>query len=149
MDTPKFKLGNLRKIIKQGEEIMAKVVKKIPATLTQYSSVPLTQKTKKKVAGYARVSTDSEEQFSSYETQVNYYTNYIKSKESWQFVNVYTDEGISGTRTAKREGFRTMLKDALVVKIDLIITKSVSRFARNTVDSLTTVRQLKEKGIEI
>ncbi len=68
---------------------------------------------------------------------------------NWEFVEVYTDEGITGTNTKHREGFKRMLADALAGRIDLIVTKSVSRFARNTVDSLTTVRQLKEKGIEI
>lgn len=81
--------------------------------------------------------------------QVDYYTNYIKSRDDWDFIAIYTDEGISATNTKKREGFKTMISDALAGKIDLIITKSVSRFARNTVDSLTTVRKLKEKGIEI
>ncbi|MDC7251003.1 MAG: recombinase family protein [Sphaerochaetaceae bacterium] len=128
---------------------MTRKVKKIPATLGQYSKTPLSQIKKKNVAGYARVSTDNKEQLSSYETQVNYYTKYINSKADWNFVKVYTDEGISGTSTKKREGFKSMVSDALEGKIDLIITKSVSRFARNTVDSLTTVRKLKEKGIEI
>ncbi len=83
------------------------------------------------------------------EAQVDYYTKYIKSRDDWEFVDVYTDEGISATNTKHREGFKQMIADALAGKIDLIVTKSVSRFARNTVDSLTTVRQLKEKGIEI
>lgn len=126
-----------------------KNVKTIPATLRQFSSTPINEQRKRRTAGYARVSTDSEEQFTSYEAQVDYYTNFIKSRDDWEFVKVYTDEGISGTNTKKREGFRCMIKDALSGKIDLIVTKSVSRFARNTVDSLTTVRQLKEKGIEI
>jgi len=121
----------------------------IPATISRFTSAPINEQRKRRVAGYARVSTDSEEQFTSYEAQVDYYTNYIKSRDDWEFVKVYTDEGISGTNTKKREGFKNMIKDALDGKIDLIITKSVSRFARNTVDSLTTVRQLKEKGIEI
>jgi len=121
----------------------------IPATISRFTSAPINEQRKRRVAGYARVSTDSEEQFTSYEAQVDYYTNYIKSRDDWEFVKVYTDEGISGTNTKKREGFKNMIKDALDEKIDLIITKSVSRFARNTVDSLTTVRQLKEKGIEI
>ncbi len=80
---------------------------------------------------------------------MDYYTNYIKSRDDWEFVSVYTDEGITGTNTKHREGFKRMVADALAGKIDLIVTKSVSRFARNTVDSLTTVRQLKEKGVEI
>ena len=102
-----------------------------------------------KVAAYARVSTDTEEQISSYEAQVDYYTRYIKSKNNWEFIEVYTDEGISATNTKKRDGFNRMIKDALDKKIDLIVTKSVSRFARNTVDTLTTVRKLKEKGVEV
>ena len=104
---------------------------------------------KLRVAAYARVSTNQEEQLTSYEAQVDYYTRYIQAKEEWQFVEVYTDEGISATNTKKRDGFNRMVADALAGKIDLIITKSISRFARNTVDTLTTVRKLKEKGIEV
>lgn len=111
--------------------------------------MPIHNASKKRVAAYARVSTDDEEQLTSYEAQVDYYTNFIQSKEEWKFVKIYTDEGISGTSTKKREGFRQMITDALEGQIDLIVTKSVSRFARNTVDSLTTVRQLKEKGVEV
>ena len=105
--------------------------------------------TKLRVAAYARVSTNLEEQLTSYEAQVDYYTRYIQAKEEWEFVEVYTDEGISATNTKKRDGFNRMVADALAGKIDLIITKSISRFARNTVDTLTTVRKLKEKGIEV
>ena len=101
------------------------------------------------VAAYARVSTDDEEQLTSYEAQVDYYTRHIKERDDWSFVEVYTDEGISATSTKKRDGFKRMVQDALDGKIDLILTKSVSRFARNTVDTLTTVRQLKERGIEV
>ena len=111
--------------------------------------MPLNQSVKRRVAGYARVSTDSDEQKTSYEAQVRYYTNYIKSRDDWEFVNVYTDEGISATNTKHRDGFNAMIADALAGRIDLIVTKSVSRFARNTVDSLTTVRKLKEKGVEV
>ena len=121
----------------------------IPARLDQATFMPLDQPVKRKVAGYARVSTDSDEQKTSYEAQVRYYTNYIKSRDDWEFVNVYTDSGISGTNTKHRSGFNRMIEDALAGKIDLIVTKSVSRFARNTVDSLTTVRKLREKGIEV
>lgn len=104
---------------------------------------------RRRVAAYARVSTDSEEQLTSYETQVKYYTEYIQNHPDWQFVKVYTDEGISGLMTKHREGFQEMIRDALAGKVDLIITKSVSRFARNTVDTLTHVRKLKEKGVEV
>ena len=104
---------------------------------------------RRKVAAYARVSTDMDEQLNSYEAQISYYTKHIKSNPEWDFVKVYTDEGISGLMTKKREGFQEMIADALAGKIDLILTKSVSRFARNTVDTLTHVRQLKDKGVEV
>jgi DNA invertase Pin-like site-specific DNA recombinase len=121
----------------------------IPATKNRFTALPTASVARRKVAGYARVSTDSEEQQTSYEAQVDYYTHYIQSREDWEFVGVYTDEGISATNTKHRDGFKQMVKDALAGKIDLIVTKSVSRFARNTVDSLTTVRKLKEHGTEI
>ena len=121
----------------------------IPATLAMHTKSPVDSKVRRRVAGYARVSTDSDEQFTSYEAQIDYYTQYIHRHPDWEFVNVYTDEGISGTSTKGREGFNRMIADALDGKIDLIITKSVSRFARNTVDSLTTVRKLKDAGVEV
>ena len=104
---------------------------------------------KRRVAGYARVSTDHEDQTTSYESQMRYYAEYIATRSDWEYVKMYSDEGISGTNTKLRVGFKSMIEDALAGKIDLIITKSVSRFARNTVDSLTTVRKLKEVGVEI
>ena len=104
---------------------------------------------KRRVAGYARVSTDLEEQQTSYAAQVDYYTNFIQARQDWTLVRVYTDEGVTGTSTKHREGFNEMVADALDGKIDLIVTKSVSRFARNTVDSLTTIRKLKERGCEV
>lgn len=88
-------------------------------------------------------------EYTSYEAQVDYYTRYIQAKPDWEFVKVYSDEGISAVNTKRRDGFNQMVEDALAGKIDLIVTKSVSRFARNTVDSLTTVRKLKEAGVEI
>ena len=127
---------------------MAKSVITIPATKSKYTATPLSCKKKRKVAAYARVSTDHEEQQSSYEAQVDYYTTYIQGRDDWEFVSVYADEGITGCNTKKRDGFNSMVEDALAGKIDLIITKSVSRFARNTVDSLTTIRKLKEHGTE-
>ena len=125
------------------------MVRVIPATINLFTDTSDAEPIKRKVAAYARVSTDSEEQLSSYEAQVDYYTRYIQSKSNWEFVEVYTDEGISATNTKRRDGFKRMIKDALDKKIDLIITKSVSRFARNTVDTLTTIRKLKEKGVEV
>ena len=128
---------------------MAKSVTIIPATLSRFTAAPINSMKTRRVAAYARVSTDNEEQLTSYEAQVDYYTNYIKGREDWEFAGIYTDEGITGTNTKKREGFKNMVTDALDGKIDLIITKSVSRFARNTVDSLTTIRKLKENNIEV
>ncbi len=128
---------------------MPKAVTMIPATKNKFTTLPTASIAKRRTAGYARVSTDSEEQQTSYEAQVDYYTKYIQSRDDWEFVKVYTDEGISATNTKHRDGFKEMVRDALDGKIDLIITKSVSRFARNTVDSLTTVRKLKEHGVEI
>ena len=127
---------------------MAKVTT-IPATFNRFTATPINEKKKRRVAAYARVSTDSEEQLTSYTAQVDYYTNYINGRDDWELVSIYTDEGITGTNIKHREGFKRMVADALSGKIDLIVTKSVSRFARNTVDSLTTVRSLKEKGVEI
>ena len=121
----------------------------IPATINPLTRLPKASVQLRRVAGYARVSTDSEEQLTSYEAQVDYYTRYIRSQADWEFVDVYTDEGISATNTKKRNGFNRMVQDALDGKIDLIVTKSVSRFARNTVDSLTTVRKLKDAGVEV
>ncbi|MCD8354780.1 MAG: recombinase family protein, partial [Clostridiales bacterium] len=127
---------------------MAKVIT-IPATKNKHTAAPISAVKKRKVAAYARVSTDHEEQLTSYEAQVDYYTNYINGRDDWEFVSVYADEGITGCNTKARDGFNTMVSDALAGKIDLIVTKSVSRFARNTVDSLSTIRKLKEKGVEV
>ena len=121
----------------------------IPAKVNPVTGKVDPKSKKRRVAGYARVSTDSDEQFTSYEAQVDYYTRFIQANPDWEFVKVYTDAGISGLNTKNREGFNTMIADALAGSIDLIVTKSVSRFARNTVDSLTTVRKLKENGVEV
>lgn len=124
-------------------------VHKIESKISLIPAVSNIAQRKKRVAAYARVSTDSDEQFTSYEAQVDFYTRHIQSNPEWEFVEVYADEGVTGTTTKRREGFNRMINDALSGKIDLILTKSISRFARNTVDSLTTIRQLKEKGIEV
>lgn len=104
---------------------------------------------KLRVAAYARVSTDHEEQATSYEAQVEYYTHYIQTNPEWEFVGIFADEGITGTNTKKREGFNKMISSAKAGEIDLILTKSISRFARNTVDTLQTVRDLKALGVEV
>lgn len=120
----------------------------IPATIDASTRMDLRSYKKRRVAAYARVSTDSDEQFNSFEAQIDYYTRYINSNPLWTMVEVYSDEGISGTNTKNRDGFNRMIEDALAGKIDLIVTKSISRFARNTVDSLTTIRKLKEHNVE-
>ena len=126
----------------------AKNVTVIPATLNIHTKTPTKERVRRRVAACARVSTDSEEQLTSYEAQVDYYTRFIQENPDWDFVEVYTDEGISAVNTKRRDGFNRMIRDALAGKIDLSVTKSVSRFARNTVDSLTTIRKLKEAGCE-
>ena len=101
------------------------------------------------VAAYCRVSTDSDDQLQSYEAQVEYYTDHICKNPKWHFVGIYADEGITGTVVSKRERFKDMIRDCEKGKIDLILTKSVSRFARNTVDSLNYVRKLKAMNIGV
>lgn len=120
-----------------------------PRAITRLATADDLPVVRKKVAAYARVSTDHEEQQTSYEAQVDYYTQKIQSNLEWELVEVYTDKGITGTNTKKRDGFNRMIKDALAGKIELILTKSVSRFARNTVDTLTTIRKLKEHGVAV
>lgn len=101
------------------------------------------------MAAYCRVSTDQLEQLSSYEAQVNYYTNYIENHPDYNVAGIYADEGILATNTKKRDQFNKMIKDCKARKIDMIITKSISRFARNTLDCLNYVRELKELGVGI
>lgn len=117
----------------------------------QNDAVPETSQSvnKTRVAAYCRVSTDQEEQLSSYEAQVRYYTNHIQNNSLYEFAGIYADEGITATNTKKRDEFNRMIKDCRDGKIDRIITKSISRFARNTVDCLNYVRELKEMGIGI
>jgi DNA invertase Pin-like site-specific DNA recombinase len=121
----------------------------IPSTINPITQMPIHANHVKKVAAYARVSTNSDEQYTSYEAQVNFYKKYIQEKPDWEYTEVYADEGLSGTTTKKRTGFNRMIKDALNGKINLIITKSISRFARNTLDTISYVRKLKAKGIEV
>lgn len=106
-------------------------------------------KPKLRVAAYCRVSTDSDEQATSYEAQVEHYTEYIQKNPEWEFAGIYADDGISGTNTKKREEFNRMIEDCEAGIIDMIITKSISRFARNTLDCLKYIRQLKEKNIPV
>ncbi|MFK4345084.1 MULTISPECIES: recombinase family protein [unclassified Paenibacillus] len=104
---------------------------------------------KKKVAAYCRVSTDSEEQKESYTNQVNHYTQYIQNNLEWEMADIYADEGITGTSTKNRTQFNRMIQDARNGKLDLILVKSISRFARNTLDLLKYVRELKSLGVAV
>ncbi|WP_232208297.1 recombinase family protein [Selenomonas sp. CM52] len=101
------------------------------------------------MAAYARVSTDHEEQAASLVAQTDYYRKKIQQHPGWAFVGIYVDSGVSGLSTNRREGFNRMVEDYLAGRIDLVLTKSISRFARNTVDTVTTIRKLKEKGISV
>ncbi len=125
-----------------------KKVSMIPAKPQYDRNIKLSEK-KLRVAAYCRVSTELEEQESSYEMQVEYYTRKIQDAENWKMAGIYADDGKSATNTKKRDDFNAMIKDALDGKIDMILTKSVSRFARNTVDSLLTIRKLKEKNVAV
>lgn len=104
---------------------------------------------RKRVAAYCRVSKDNEEQLNSYESQKKYYTDLIQKKKEWHFSGIYADEAITGTQVAKRVDFQRMINDCLKNEIDMIITKSISRFARNTYDTLKYVRMLKEENISV
>ena len=121
----------------------------IPARRQMGNNVKQAEKPKLRVAAYCRVSTDTEEQETSYETQVSHYTEYINSHEGWQLAGIFADDGISGTNTKKREQFNKMIDECMAGNIDMVITKSISRFARNTLDCLKYIRQLKEKNIAV
>lgn len=104
---------------------------------------------KLRVAAYCRVSTEEEEQQGSFEIQKLYYTEKIESTPEWEVAGIYADDGISGVHTKKRDGFNQMIQDCKKHRIDLILTKSISRFARNTLDSIQYVRMLKQMGIAV
>lgn len=108
-----------------------------------------TKNNKYKVCAYARVSTDKNDQVNSYKSQCKYFEEYIKQHDEWIFVGIYADEGMTGTSTKKRKQFQKMIRDAENGDIDLILTKEVSRFARNTVDTLTYTRELKRHGVYV
>lgn len=126
-----------------------KVIKVIPKKTGLVVDSETGERVKKRVAAYARVSTDLEDQKNSFEAQQEEYETRIKQNPDWEFVGLYADKGISGTSIKKREGFQNMIADALAGKIDLILIKSISRFARNTVDSIETVRQLRKANVEV
>lgn len=129
-------------------QAVKKNISVIPATLAYDRSAR--QQTKVlRVAAYCRVSTLQEQQETSYEAQVNYYTEKIKSNLNWKLAGIYADDGKSATSIKKRSNFQAMIDDCMAGKIDMVITKSISRFARNTVDSLMNIRKLKEKNIAV
>jgi len=121
----------------------------IPARKRVGSTVAKEKVKKLRVAAYCRVSTETEEQNSSYEVQVAHYTEFIKKNAKWEFAGIFADDGISGTNTKKREEFNRMIEECMEGNIDLVITKSISRFARNTLDCLKYIRQLKDKNISV
>ena len=125
-----------------------KVVTKL-ASLPRLVTFKEAAKVVQRVAAYARVSTDHEEQETSLAAQTDYYKRKIMEHPGWEFVQIYVDNGISGLSTNRREGFNQMIEDCLAGRIDLVLTKSISRFARNTVDTVTTIRKLKEKGVGV
>ena len=102
-----------------------------------------------KVAAYCRVSTDSKDQLNSYRTQIGYYTNFIAQHPGWELADIYADEGITGTSLEKRDEFKRMLADCRAGKISRILVKSVSRFARNTLELIETTRELKDLGVVV
>lgn len=112
----------------------------------RHGSIVVSQK---RVAAYCRVSTDSDDQKNSYESQVSYYREYISQRSDWQLVDIYADEGITGTKVGKRQDFQRLITDCLNGDIDYIVTKAIARFARNTLDTLKYVRMLKERQIGV
>lgn len=121
----------------------------IPAKRQVGNTVKESERKKLRVAAYCRVSTDSDEQETSYETQVRYYTEYIQKNPDWEPAGIFADDGISGTNTKKRDEFNRMIDECMAGNIDMIITKSISRFARNTLDCLKYIRKLKDKNIPV
>ncbi|EOM67156.1 resolvase [Enterococcus faecium EnGen0164] len=121
----------------------------IPARKRVGSTAAKEKIKKLRVAAYCRVSTETEEQNSSYEVQVSHYTEFIKKNNEWEFAGIFADDGISGTNTKKRDEFNRMIAECMDGNIDMVITKSISRFARNTLDCLQYIRQLKDKNISV
>ena len=119
------------------------------AKIRKIEPVMPTLPTRKKVAAYARVSMETERLHHSLSAQVSYYSDLIQRNPEWEYAGVYADDGITGTKANSREEFQRMLEDCEAGKIDIILTKSISRFARNTVDLLETVRHLKELGVSV
>lgn len=113
------------------------------------NSAAVGRKDRLRVAAYCRVSTADEEQIKSYDSMVKYYTDLIKKNPDWKFVEVYADKASTGTKAETRENFQRLIADCMAGKIDMVIAKSLSRFARNTLDTLKYVRQLRTKNVAI
>ena len=124
-------------------------VRMIPATPRGGGRKSESEAHKIRVAAYCRVSTDTDEQATSYEAQIEHYTDYIEKHPGWELAGIYADDGISGTNTKKREEFNRLIEDCMAGKVDMVVTKSISRFARNTLDCLKYIRQLKDKNIAV
>ena len=116
----------------------------IPARRQVGNNIKKAEKPKLRVAAYCRVSTDSDEQATSYEAQIEHYTEFIQKNPEWVLAGIFADDGISGTNTKKRDEFNRMIDECHAGNIDMIITKSISRFARNTLDCLKFIRELKD-----
>lgn len=125
-----------------------RVVRVIPPTINTQESIREKYK-QLRVVAYCRVSTKQEEQLNSYETQKNYYTEKINAEPNWTLAGIFADKGITGTSIKKRDEFKKMIRLCRQGKVDMIITKSISRFARNTVDCLVYIRKLKEMGVDV
>lgn len=137
------------KYLKKGGQIMVKKVKKVRKIEPVHQKVILELQPKKRVCAYARVSTNSIDQQGSFHAQVDYYKKFIGKRDNWEYAGIYADEAKSGIQIKRRDEFLQMIKDCEDGKIDMIITKSVTRFARNTVDSIEVIRKLKLLGIGV
>ena len=124
-------------------------IRMIPATAKVGARKATEEEQKLRVAAYCRVSTDTDEQATSYEAQIEHYTDYIQKHPGWELVGIYADDGIYGTNTKKRDEFNRLIDDCMAGRVDMVVTKSISRFARNTLDCLKYIRQLKEKNIAV
>ena len=119
------------------------------ATINKKDANAFCLRARRKVAAYARISMETDTLLHSLSAQVSHYSQMIQANPEWQYAGVYVDEGITGTSTTHRDEFKRLLMDCDAGKIDLILTKSISRFARDTVDCLNAVRHLKDIGIEV
>ena len=129
---------------------MATATRRVVRTMPQmFVEIADSKPERLQVAAYARVSTEKEEQEDSFERQVSHYTTLINSKPEWSFGGIYADPGLTGTRAEKRPDFMRMIADCRAGKINKILVKSISRFARNTVDSLNYIRELRDLGISV